>query len=537
LTAGSRLAGGICVALLVAGCGSSASGQSASVPRSRTFIDLVPALPSDLDESGTPGTATELLQSWSSELVRPSAAPPGANTVLPGADSVVPYLATSWHESPGGDYTFELRRGVRGSTGDPFTAADVSWSIERDLATSPVAPFLFSLANLDIRDPVTVLGRYAVRINVSAPSPFLLGVLAWYDEGIYDRRLYLAHATASDPWAEHWGATHSATFGAYYVSLFLASRRLVLLANPHSWVHPYYRKVEIKEISSAGHRVAALLRGSADHTSAIDWKDYTDVALYGAASHVSASILQTGPTVESWLLNVARGPLANVLVRRALNLAVERSDLSGAIYYGYATPDVLAVPSDYGQAQPAGYDLAEARRLLAAAGYGKGFKLRVYVDAEIASGDEEKELALLTNQLSEVDVTLEPVVVYNEDQLLAIAQAHRLDSTIEDIAPALGGAGFTLIEDDDPSIDGTSPAAVDGYRNATLEALLARLRTTPVGATSKRILARAEQIVDADVPAVNFFELPVENLTRSDITGYGAYAEPVTYYEYLHPAR
>jgi len=50
-------------------------------------------------------------------------------------------------------------------------------------------------------------------------------------------------------------------------------------------------------------------------------------------------------------------------------------------------------------------------------------------------------------------------------------------------------------------------------------------------------VAHAEQIVDADVPAVNLFELPVENVTRSDITGYGAYAEPVTYYEYLHPAR
>jgi ABC-type transport system substrate-binding protein len=537
LTAGGRLAGGICVALLVAGCGSSAGRHSVRVPRSRTFVDLVPALPSDLDESGTPGAATELLQSWSSELVRPSAAPPGADTVLPGADSVVPYLATSWHASPGGDYTFDLRRGVRGSTGDTFTAADVSWSIERDLATSPVAPFLFSLANLDVRDPVTILGRYAVRINVSAPSPFLLGVLAWFDEGIYDRKLYLAHATASDPWAERWGATHSANFGAYYVSSFLAGRRVVLLANPHSWVHPYYRKVEIKEVSSAGHRVAALLDGSADHTSAIDWKDYTDVALYGAASQVSASILQTGPTVESWLLNVSRGPLANVLVRRALNLAVERSDLSGKIYYGHATPDVLAVPSVYGQAQPAGYDLVEARRLLAAAGYDKGFKLRVYVDAEIAGGDEAKELALLASQLSEVGVTLVPVVVYNEDQLLAVAQAHRLDSTIEDIAPVLGGAGFTLIEDDDPSIDVASPAAADRYRNATLEALLARLRTTPAGAAAKRLVAQAEQIVDADVPAVNFFELPVENITRSNVTGYGAYAEPVTYYEYLHPDR
>jgi len=99
----------------------------------------------------------------------------------------------------GGDYTFELRRGVRGPTGDPFTAADVSWSIKRDLATSPVAPFLFSLANLDVRDPVTVLARYAVRINVSGPSPFLLGVLAWFDEGVYDRKLYLAHATGAIP--------------------------------------------------------------------------------------------------------------------------------------------------------------------------------------------------------------------------------------------------------------------------------------------------------------------------------------------------
>ncbi|HEX2703382.1 MAG TPA: ABC transporter substrate-binding protein, partial [Solirubrobacteraceae bacterium] len=382
-----------------------------------------------------------------------------------------------------------------------------------------------------------VLGRYAVRINVSAPSPFLLGVLAWFDEGIYDRKLYLAHATASDPWAERWGATHSATFGAYYVRSFLAHRRVVLLANPHAWAHPYYRKVEIKQVSSGGRRVAALLAGSADHTSAIGWTDYADLLLYGSASHVSASILQTGPTVESWLLNVSRGPLAHVLVRRALNLAVERPDLSGRIFFGYATPDVLAAPSVYGQPQPGGYDLVEARRLLAAAGYKNGFKLRVYVDAELADGDALKELALLGSQLSEVGVTLEPVVIYNDDQLLAIAQAHRLQSTIEDIAPLLGGSDFALIEDDDASIDPASPAAADGYTNPALAALLTRLHTTAGGARSQRLLARAEQIVNADVPAVNLFELPVQNLTRSDITGYGAYAEPVTYYEYLHPAR
>jgi peptide/nickel transport system substrate-binding protein len=532
-----RLASVVGLALLAAGCGSAAGGRAAVVPSSRTFIDLVTQLPADLDESGTPGPATQILQSWSSELVRPSPARPGPDAVLPPADSVVPYLAVSWHAGPHGDYTFQLRRGVRGPTGDPFTAADVSWSIARDLATSPVAPFLFSLANLDTRDPVTILGRYAVRINVTAPSPFLLGVLTWFDEGIFDRNLYLAHATASDPWAERWGSTHSATFGAYYVSDFLASRRLVLLANPYSWVRPYYRKVEIKEMSSGGHRLNALLSGSADHTSALDWTSYTQAVEFASASHVSASILQVGPTIESWLLDVSHGPLASVLVRRALSLALERTDLSGRIWAGHAVPDVLSVPAVYGQPQPAGYGVAEARRLLRAAGYAHGFELHVYVGAELGNGDEAKELALLTTQLAQVGITLDATVVYDDDQLLALAEAHKLVSTIEDIAPPLTGAAFLLISGEDASIDPVSPAAADGYRNRELDALLARIRTTPAGPASQRLAARAEQIVNADVPEVNLFELPVQNVTRSDITGYAAYAEPVTYYENLHPSR
>jgi peptide/nickel transport system substrate-binding protein len=523
--------------LLAGGCVSAGSARGAAVPSSRTFVDLVPQLPADLDESGTPGPATQILQSWSSELVRPSPARPGPRAVLPPANSVVPYLATSWTVGRRGDYTFQLRRGVRGPTGDPFSSADVSWSIERDLATSPVAPFLFSLANLDTRNPVTVLGRYSVRINVTAPSPFLLGVLAWFTGGIYDRNLYLAHATPTDPWAERWGAVHSATFGAYYVSVFTANRRLVLLANPNSWVRPYYRKVEIEQVSNGGHRLAALLDGSADHTSGLNWGDYTQAREFASASHVSVGILQVGPTVESWLLDVATGPFANPLVRRALSLAIERSDLSGRIWAGHATPDVLALPPIYGRAQPAGYDESQARRLLSAAGYRHGLTLRVFVSADLADGDEARELALLGTQLAQVGIVLVPTVVYDEDQLLALQQAHRLSSTIEDLTPALGGSAFALIEHYDPRIDPASPAAADGYDNSALDALLARVQTMPGGAASQRLIARAERIADADLPMVNLFELPVQNVTRTGITGYSAYAQPVTYYEYLHPSR
>ena len=129
------------------------------------------------------------------------------------------------------------------------------------------------------------------------------------------------------------------------------------------------------------------------------------------------------------------------------------------------------------------------------------------------------------------------MVVYDDDQLLALLEAHKLSSAIVDIAPLLGGEAFGLIENYAASIDPASPAAADGYNNRALTGVLAAIRTTTVGPGLDRLIARAERIVDADVPAIPLFELPVQNITRSDITGYGAYAVPLTYYEYLHPAR
>ncbi len=529
--------GACCVgaALLLAACGASHT-PGASVPRDRTFIDAVPALPGDLDSSGTPTPAAlTVIPSWSSELVRPRGAAPGEDATLPPADDVVPYLATSWRLSRGGDITFLLRHGVRGATGDPFTASDVAWSIRRDLAVSPVAPYLFSLANLDTADPVTLLGPYSVRINVTAPSPFLLAVLASDNAAIYDRRLYLEHAKAGDPWAEQWGSTNSASFGAYYVAQFTAAKRIILLANPYAWDHPYYKRVEIKQMPDPYHRLRGLLSGAVDHSSDIDWKDYTDSLLYGSHSHVTTTILQAGPATETLFLNLRAGPLRTRAVREAIGLAVDRADLAGRLYAGYAKPDVLALPAIYGQSQPAGYDLARARRLLAAAGYPHGLTLPVYLSADLGDGSEE--LHVLALQLALAGITLQPTIVYNDDQLLELEHAQRLPATIEDIDPVLGGAAFLLIQDYDAALDRASPAFVDGYSDPALTRLLAQLRHTAAGPAADRLTARAAALVERDAPAVNLFELPVQNVTRSGIAGYAAYAVPVTYYEYLHPAR
>ncbi len=526
-------------AAALAACGGSGQGATATVAivnGPHTFTDLVGELPTDLDETGTPSpAAASILPSWSSELVRPAPTTPGPNTQLPPDGAVVPYLATSWQRSPDGSYTFELRSGVRGATGDPFTAADVRWSLRRALARSPVAPFLFALARIDTADPVTVIDSRRVRINTTAPSPFTLSVLASYDLAIYDSALYRAHATASDPWAQSWGATHSASFGAYSVALFVPRREIVLDANPGFWRHPYYTQVVIREVISAAARAAAVLAGSATHTSGLDSTEYDTAAANGRADGVSATILQTGPSVLAWHLNLASGPLANPLVRQAINLGINRAEIASMLPGSGEQPSVLTVPAAFGAAQPTSYDPEQARSLMRAAGYGAGIEVNVYTNGDELGDDGSLVLNILYNDMSQIGVILNTTYVDDTDQLLALEQNPGLESTIETDTPLLGGAGFLIEQDTNAALDPVSPAAEQHYASSSLQALADQLSESGGGPPTQALIAQAAASLDTTAATINLLAIPVQNVTRSDVTGYSAYTVPVTYYENLHP--
>ena len=525
----------------LAGCGGSGSAShgttSSATPAGHTFIDLVGELPTNLDETATPDAAsTDLLPSWSSELVRPKGAAPGPNAVLAPDGAVVPYLATSWQRDPNGDYTFRLRRGVRGVSGDPFTAADVKWSLERAVARSPVAPFLFALAHIDSANPVTVLDSHRVRINVTGPSPFTLSVLASYDAAIYDSALYRSHATAADPWAQQWGSTHSGSFGAYWVAWFWSSHEIELDANPGFWRKPYYQRVLIRQVASAGTRVDEVLAGAATHTSGLPWGNFETAVNSPASDGASATVLQTGPGVISWHFNVTSGPLAKPLVRQAINLGVNRIEMANALDDGFDAPTVLTIPAALGQPQPTVFDPVQARSLLRAAGYPQGVTLDIFTNEDQAGGEAYTLLAILRAQMLQLGVFLRITFVDDTDQLLALEQNRQLQSSIDVLTPLLGGAGFLLEQNDNVALDPVSPAANQRYSNPALATLLDQLRNSPPGPAADALIHQAAAIVDGDVPTVNFVAIPIQNVTRAGITGYAAYAQPVTYYEYLRPA-
>jgi ABC-type transport system substrate-binding protein len=523
-------------AAAIAGCGGGGSSSTTGAG-AHTFTDLVAELPTSLDETATPSPASaSLLPSWSSELVRPAPAAPGPDALLSPDGAVVPYLATSWQRSSDGSYTFELRRGVRGATGDPFTAADVKWSLDRAIARSPVAPFLVALAHIDVADPVTIIDSHRVRVNVTAPSPFTLTVLSSYDAGIYDSALYRAHAVAGDPWAQQWGATHSASFGAYSVAMFLPRHEIDLAANPGFWRRPYYTHVIIRLQASSAARVAAVLAGTATHTSGVDWSDFATAVGDGAEDGATATILQTGPAVVAWHLDVAGGPLANPAVRQAISLGINRSELASAIDAGYAKPSVLTIPATFGQAQPATFDPVQSRSLLRNAGYLPGaITVKLYTNEGELGGGDGSVINALTEDMAQIGVTLQVSYVNDTDQLLAIEQSPGVQSSIDTSAPLLGGAGFLLEQDANTKVDPIAGAAVQHYASSSLQALLDQLTDSPGGSPTQALITQIGAAIDTAMPTINLFAIPLQNVTRADVTGYGAYTQPVTYYEYLHP--
>jgi peptide/nickel transport system substrate-binding protein len=531
--------GGTCVASCGGGGGTAAA---TTAPGAHVFTDVVAEVPLNLDETGTPDAATvTLLPSWSSELVRPQPAAPGPHAKLPRDDAVVPYLATSWQRDANGSYVFVLRRGVHGASGDPFTASDVRWSIERAIARSPVAPFLFRLAHIDTHDPVTTLDAHRVRVNVTSPSPFTLSVLASYDAAIYDSKVYRAHASAGDPWAQDWGANHSAGYGAYQVAADVPGKQIELRANPGFWRRPWYTTVLIKLESDPSARLDDVLSGSATHTTGLTWQEFQDAVNAASQDGVSATVLQTGPSVIAWHLNVTHGPLANPMVRQALNLGVDRVELAGDLDNSYAAPDSSVIPAAFGQQQPGDFDPATARSLLRAAGFSPGkLTVSIVTNEQLTDDLAPPVLGVIYHDLriapNSIGVNLDMSYVENPDQLLTLEGRRTLESTIDVSTPLLGGAGFLLEQTANTRLDPVSTASREGYANPALQTLLDQIAGSSGGAATDGLISAAAHLIDTDVPTIELAALPVQNVTRAGVTGYAAYTQPVVYYENLHPS-
>lgn len=142
-------------------------------------------------------------------------------------------VAQSWTVSPDGlTFTFKLRPGLRFHSGNPLSADDVAWSIQRAvlLDKGPAAVLAgIGLTKANVVANVKKIDDSTVAITTDqkyAPT-FVLNVLGSWPASVLDRTLLLSHQQNND-FGNGWLKTGEAGSGAYRLVKWTPGDSIVL---------------------------------------------------------------------------------------------------------------------------------------------------------------------------------------------------------------------------------------------------------------------------------------------------------------------
>lgn len=275
--------------------------------------------------------------------------------------AIVPWLALS-HENPSPEvWRFHLRTDVRFHNGNPFTAADVAFTIERNQQadSTRVVPLI---------ERVEVVDDYTVDIVLFEPyAAFLTRVVLWQ---MTDEETFAE--VGADGFANSAVGT-----GPFKLVTWDRGERLVFEANDDYFLgRPVVDRVVFRPIPEASTRLAALEAGDIDIAALVP-PEYTSIA------PASVAVRNVAGTRVFYLgMNVELEPFNDVRVRRAMNFAVDVDEITETLLYGLAQRiDNPLFPRVFGySATPAfSFDQEAARALLAEAGYPSGFSFTLDV--------------------------------------------------------------------------------------------------------------------------------------------------------------
>ena len=306
----------------------------------------------------------------------------------PATTTLTPHLAESYTVSADGrTYTFKLRRGVRFHNGREVVAADVKYTLERVLnpkTQSPGAGFFggikgaaaFSEGKAKEVTGIRVGDKYMVSITLDKPNAAFLHTMA----------LNFSHVVPKEEVAKlgaDFGHKPVGT-GAFRVKEWVLGQRLVLERNPSYFLRgrPYLDQIVFQVGVEPNVAFLRLQRGEVDILGdGIPSADFVKVMGNSKLNKLVAvgDQLQTGYIT----INTQVEPLNDVRIRRALNMAIDKSRIVRLIN-NRATPANQVLPplmpgydKDY-QGYP--FDREQAKKLLAEAGYPSGFRTTLYAN-------------------------------------------------------------------------------------------------------------------------------------------------------------
>ncbi|MDM2928360.1 ABC transporter substrate-binding protein [Citrobacter sp. Cm046] len=298
---------------------------------------------------------------------------------------IEPRLASSWENKDNTVWTFHLRPGITWSDGSAITAQDVVWSWQRLVSPQTASPYASYLGNMHVanaldialgkKEPATLgvkaLNDTTLEITLTQPTAAFLAMLAHPSLVPLDKVLI---SRFGDKWTR---PEHFVSSGAYKLSQWVVNERIVAVRNTHYWddQHTVIDKVTYLPISSEAADVNRYKAGEIDIVFSVPVNQFAQL------KKTMGDELRVSPLLSTYYyqFNTTRAPFNDRRVRRALNMALDKEIIAQKVMaQGQREAWVISQPEIGGvklhapeyAAWPRDKRIAEAKKLLAAAGFG-----------------------------------------------------------------------------------------------------------------------------------------------------------------------
>jgi len=298
---------------------------------------------------------------------------------------IEPALATSWKQLSDTHYRFNLRKGVKFHDGTPFSADDVVFSFQR--IQQPQGTMQIYVTGVK---EVKKIDDHTVDFILSGPVPVLL-------RNIVDFRIM------SKAWSEKTKSTNVQDYkkkeetyssrnvngtGPYMIKGWSPDRNVTMEAFKGWWgkMDGNSTDVTYSPVKSDATRVAALIAGDVDLVTDLPVQDVDHLRKAAKLKVLDGHEVRTifigmdQHNDELKYSNVkGKNPFKDVRVRQALNMTVDRDAIKRVTMRGLSIPaGIMVAPGVHGHSKDIDVypkvNIAEAKKLLAAAGYPNGFE-------------------------------------------------------------------------------------------------------------------------------------------------------------------
>jgi ABC-type oligopeptide transport system substrate-binding subunit len=364
----------------------------------------------------------------------------------PKTYEVVPELATHWEVNQEGTiYTFHLRQDAKWSNGEPVTAHDVVWAIQRNLKYETGAPSFATLMVLKNAEPhsqkkekqpetlpplgIRAIDDYRVEFTLEYPIGYFPALASMWTYRPLPRKVIEQYG---NKWTE---PEHIQTSGSYQLTEWNKGDKLILTKNPYYYDADKVKlpKVEYQIIPDSVLALAMYEKGDLDMLGGqylplpqMEIPRITSDIILRKEVQTSANFM-----TEFFSFNTKNPPMDNPLVRKAIAAAIDKQALNDFIIWGVNSPaTTFTRPPIFGAIDPKEefmgipYDPKQARAWLAEAGYPEGKKFPK-VRLLYSTSEDFHNIALATQEMLKHHLGIEIEIVNQDwpgDYLKAIEQ-------------------------------------------------------------------------------------------------------------------